>query len=118
MSPVSKSDVQFIVNHYAPRLRTRLAELDPGHNQICGGWVEVLPPIFMRGEQERFLTSAISAFAAALRHHHTESEALRIRALETYGESLELVNVAVRKARGVLRLEHSVAIMCLAITEV
>lgn len=117
-NPGLLDDVHFIVEQYTPVYSDVTAEFNPWHNQICGAWVEVLPLLCGKSRIPDFLASSVTAFAAALRHHCVGSNEVLPRVLEIYGLSLELLAVAIQNVSGVLQVEHCVAIMCLAVTEV
>jgi hypothetical protein len=113
-----EQDIRFIVEQYAPINSSTPAVSNPWHNQICGAWVDALPLLFSKGQIEQFLSAAIAAFAAALRHYCLGSETFQPKTLEAYCKSLKLVGSALDKVHGNLGVGHATAIMCLAVTEV
>jgi hypothetical protein len=110
-------DIQLIVQHYAPVVRTP-AESNPFRNQICGAWVELLPLLSVTKRNKQFLLSAISTLATAIRHYSLGNELCQPQILEMYCDSLGLMGKALKEARGEFQIEHSAAIMCLAVTDV
>jgi hypothetical protein len=113
-----EQDIRFIMEQYAPINSSIPAVSNPWHNQICGAWVEALPLLFSEGQIEQFLSAAIAALAAALRHYCLGGEAFQPMTLDAYCKSLKLVGSALHKAHGNLAVGHATAIMCLAVTEV
>lgn len=113
-----EDDVQVILQHYAPINSNTPAESNSRHNQICGAWVEVLPLLSRSIRQKQFLLSAIKTLAATLRHHKLRNELHQAQILKMYGDSLALMGRALEEARGAFHIEHSAAIMCLAVTDV
>jgi hypothetical protein len=110
-------DIQLIVQHYAPVDKT-LAESNPFRSQICGAWVEVLPLLSATKRNKRFLLSAIKTLATAIRHYSLGNELCQPQILEMYCDSLRLMGKALEEARGAFQIEHSAAIMCLAVIDV
>ena len=114
-----EDDIQIIIRHYSPGNSNTPAESNPLHNQICGAWVEALPLLSVSIRKKQFLSSAIKTLAAALRHHERGYElSQQPEILEMYGDSLGLMGKALEEARGTFQIEHSAAIMCLAVTDV
>jgi hypothetical protein len=118
--PELEDDIEFIMQHYAPVDNNAPAESNPFHNQICGAWVEVLPILSttIRTKQSGFLLSAVKTLTTALRHHDIGNELCQPRVLKMYCDSLGLMGKALQEARGIFQIEHSAAIMCLAVTDV
>lgn len=113
-----EDDIQFILQHYAPVESNAPAESNPFHNQICGAWVEVLPLLSATRRNKPFLLSAIKTLAAALRHWNIGNELGEPQILEMYGASLARMGKALEEAQYGFQVEHSIAIMCLAVTDV
>ncbi|KAI9037534.1 uncharacterized protein KD926_000254 [Aspergillus affinis] len=65
-----------------------------------------------------FLLCAIKTLATALRHHDHGNELYQATILKMYCDSLELVGKALKGAQGAFDTEHSIAIMCLAVTDI
>ncbi|KAJ4991811.1 hypothetical protein SVAN01_02661, partial [Stagonosporopsis vannaccii] len=115
--PGWRDDVQYILQHYAPVSSFDPAEFNPFHNQICGAWVEALPELCTTKEYDTFFFFAIKTFATSLRCLSPTGKASRSRVLEMYGKSLGLLSEALQAAQGVFQIEHCVAIMCLAVSD-
>jgi hypothetical protein len=111
-------DIQFIVQHYVPVNSNVPAESNTFHNQICGAWVEVLPLLSTTRRNKQFLLSAVKTLATALRHHNLGNELCQHQILKMYCDSLGHMGKALTEARGAFHIEHSTAIMCLAVTDV
>lgn len=94
------------------------AEFNPFHNQICGAWVEALPEFVTGEEKNAFLFFAIKTLAASLRSLSPPGLPYKPHLLTMYCKSLEMMNEALAQAQGVFRIEHCVAIMCLAVSDV
>jgi hypothetical protein len=113
-----ESDIQFILQHYAPIVVSTLGETVLSRNQICGGWVDILPLVVTTRRSDQPLVSAIKTLATALRHHDIREDVFQPRILEMYCESLRHMSKALAEAQGVFQVEHCAAIMCLAVTDV
>ncbi|KAH7009152.1 hypothetical protein B0J12DRAFT_691816 [Macrophomina phaseolina] len=113
-----EDDIQIIVQHYAPINSNAPAESNPLHNQICGAWVEVLPLVSVGIRKKQFLLSAIKTLATTLRHHKLGNKLCQPQILNMYCDSLGLMRKALEEARGAFHIEHSAAIMCLAVTDI
>ena len=112
------NNIQFIVRSYNPVPSPAPAEFDPFHNQVCGAWIEVLPFLSATGRRKPFILSAINTLATALRHHSVRPEPYQSPIHPIYFDSLKHMRNALGQAHGVFRIEHCIAIMCLAVTNV
>lgn len=113
-----EDDVCCILQHYTPINNCDPAESNPSHNQICGAWVEALPCLLTTRQNNAFLSSAIKAFATSLRCFNSTDTAYKMHALEMYCKSLSLTSEALKQTQGVFKIQHCVAIMCLAVSDV
>ncbi|KAL5398721.1 hypothetical protein PMIN02_001248 [Paraphaeosphaeria minitans] len=113
-----EDDIRIIVQHYAPTNGKAPAEFNPLHNQICGAWAEVLLLLSADMRKKQFLLSAIQTLATTLRHHELGHELCQPQILEMYCASLGLLRKALEEARGVFHIEHSAAIICLAVCDI
>lgn len=113
-----EDDIHYIVQHYAPLSSSDPAEFNPFHNQICGAWVEVLPRFSTTKDTKPFLFFAIKTLAASLRCLSPTGKAFKSHALDLYCKSLGLMSESLEVAQGVFHIEHCVAIMCLAVSDV
>jgi hypothetical protein len=113
-----EDDVRYILQHYTPVSSSDHAELNPFHNQICGAWVEALPHFVKAEEKNAFLFLAIKTLATSLRCLSPRGRPYKSHLLEIYCKSLGLMSEALEEAQGVFRIEHCVAIMCLAVSDV
>ncbi|KAJ4357426.1 uncharacterized protein N0V89_002001 [Didymosphaeria variabile] len=112
-----EDDIQVIIQNYAPINSNIPAESNSHHNQICGAWVEVLPLLSVGIRNRQFLFSAIKTLATALRHHKLGNKLSQPQIFEMYSDSLRLMGKALEEARGAFLIEHSAAILCLAVTD-
>ncbi|RAR10550.1 glycosyltransferase family 34 protein [Stemphylium lycopersici] len=111
-----ENNVTFIVqNYHQANSRTPL-ELNPHQNQICGAWVEVFPAIPVNAGRP-FLKSAITTFATSIRCHTVKPEFRKSPISQVYFSALKRLGLAIEEAKGVFRVEHCIAIMCLAVTD-
>ena len=113
-----EEDIGYVLQHYTPVESSNPAEFNPFHNQICGAWVEALPQVVMDEERNAFLFFAIKTLAASLQSLSPTGLSYKPHLLTMYCKSLGLMNEALERAQGVFRIEHCVAIMCLAVSDV
>jgi hypothetical protein len=113
-----EEDIGYVLQHYTPVGSSNAAEFNPFHNQICGAWVEALPRVVMNEERNAFLFFAIKTLAASLQSLSPTGLPYKPHLLTMYCKSLRLMNEALEQAQGVFRIEHCVAIMCLAVSDV
>lgn len=113
-----EADIRYILQHYSPVSNVNPAESNPFHNQICGAWVEALPYVSTTEQNNAFLFFAIKALATSLRCLDPTAKASKTYALEMYCKSLRSISETLEEAQGVFQIEHCVAIMCLAISDV
>ncbi|KAH6644182.1 hypothetical protein C7974DRAFT_16112 [Boeremia exigua] len=111
-------DVHCILQYYVPASNCDPAESNPSHNQICGAWVEALPSLLNTRETDAFLFSAIKALATSVQCIVPTDKVYNRHAFETYCTSLSRMSKALEKADGVFRIQHCVAIMCLAVSDI
>ncbi|KAH7080607.1 hypothetical protein BKA63DRAFT_506770 [Paraphoma chrysanthemicola] len=112
------ADVDYIVQHFAPLSSCDSAEFNPFHNQICGAWVEALPYLATTEENNTFLFFAIKTLATSLRWFCPTRKSRASHPLEMYCKSLGLMSEALEEAQGVFQIQHCVAIMCLAVSDI
>lgn len=113
-----KQDIDFIIQHFAASSSEAPAEFNVYHNQICGGWVEVLPLVTETAKEKPFLASAIKTMSTALQIIGQTPDESKTPMLAMYGASLRQMSKALQEAHGVFRYEHCIAIMCLSATNV
>jgi hypothetical protein len=113
-----KQDIDTIIQHFAATRGEAPAEFNVYHNQICGGWVEVLPLVTETAQNKPFLASAIKTMSTALHAVGETTEETQNRIFAMYGSSLRQMSKALEEAHGVFRYEHCIAIMCLSATNV
>jgi hypothetical protein len=111
-------DIQIIIQHYAPANGKAPTESNSEHNQVCGAWVEVLPSLSRSTKRKPFLASAVKTLATTIRHYRLEERSSQPQILRMYCDSLQLLGEALKEAQGIFYMEQSIAIMCLAVTDV
>ena len=112
-----ENNISFIVQSYQQAHSRTPLELNPHQNQICGAWVEILPTIPVNARRP-FLKSAIRTLATTIRSHSVKQEFCKFPIPQYYFGALTRLGKAIEEAKGAFRVEHCIAIMCLAVTDV
>lgn len=115
---VFEDNIRCIMHSYTLLYSPIPVELDPSHNQICGAWIGALPLIPTVGKRKPFLPLAIRTLATILRTHRSGKSSQQSLVNRMYSDSLRHMGQALEDARGVFQVEHCVAIMCLAVSDV
>ncbi|KAF2658850.1 hypothetical protein K491DRAFT_234318 [Lophiostoma macrostomum CBS 122681] len=109
--------IAVIVNKFLPAHEQYRSAFNSNADQVCGGWVKILPRLTDGAADGHVLSSAVRAFGATILQSSSQGESINFRFLEAYTVALGKLQVNISTHHDGFNPNLGAAILCLAMAE-